>query len=249
MKLDATYKICLSGLLLALVIIFTRFLSIQNIPFIPFVRISIGPSLIIFSSIFLGPIYGAIIGGVSDILGILLVPNSLGFSINPWFTLVYTILGIVPYFVYKLFKKIKNDKLLFILFSAILFCLWVFVLVFTLTNNVVSSHELVLYEKLLIIIGSFVLLLLVDLFILLLKKKQKDASSFMKASFTSLIIEISILLLLNSFMKSIFFEIDFYIIFFFQSIVLFINVPLDAFVVTYLLRLTNKIFVKENKAK
>ena len=249
MKLDATYKICLSGLLLALVIIFTRFLSIQNIPFIPFVRISLGPSLIIFSSIFLGPIYGAIIGGASDILGILLVPNSLGFSINPWFTLVYTILGIVPYFVYKLFKKIKNDKLLFILFSSILLCLWVFVLIFTLTNNVISSHELVLYEKLIIIIGSFVLLLLIDLFILLLKKKQKDASSFMKASFTSLIIEISILLLLNSFMKSIFFEIDFYIIFFFQSIVLFINVPLDAFVVTYLLRLTNKIFVKENKAK
>ena len=249
MKLDATYKICLSGLLLALVIIFTRFLSIQNIPFIPFVRISLGPSLIIFSSIFLGPIYGAIIGGASDILGILLVPNSLGFSINPWFTLVYTILGIVPYFVYKLFKKIKNDKLLFILFSSILLCLWVFVLIFTLTNNVISSHELVLYEKLIIIIGSFVLLLLIDLFILLLKKKQKDASSFMKASFTSLIIEISILLLLNSFMKSIFFEIDFYIIFLFQSIVLFINVPLDAFVVTYLLRLTNKIFVKENKAK
>lgn len=247
MKLDATYKICLSGLLLALVIIFTRFLSIQNIPFIPFVRISIGPSLIIFSSIFLGPIYGAIIGGASDILGILLVPNSLGFSINPWFTLVYTILGIVPYFVYKLFKKINNDKLLFILFSVILFCLWVFVLVFTLTNNIIASHELVLYEKLIIIIGSLFLLLLVDLFILLLKKKQKDASSFMKAAFTSLLIEISILLLLNSFMKSIFFEIDFYIVFFFQAIVLFINVPLDAFVVTYLLRLTNKIFVKENK--
>ena len=89
-KIDSVQRIAIGGLLLALIIIFTRFLSFQNIPLIPFVRISIGPALIIFASLLLGPIYGGIIGGLSDILGILLVPNALGYSINPFFTLIYT---------------------------------------------------------------------------------------------------------------------------------------------------------------
>ena len=62
MKLDTVQKITLSGIFLALVIIFTRFLAIQYIPVIPFVRISLGPALIIFSSLLLGPVYGGIIG-------------------------------------------------------------------------------------------------------------------------------------------------------------------------------------------
>lgn len=249
MKLDAVYKISISGLVLALVIICTRFLSIQNIPFIPFVRISLGPALIIFSSIFLGPIYGGIIGGASDILGIILVPNALGYSINPWISLVYLLLGVAPYFLFKLFKKVKNDKIIFIIFTSILLAIWVFILIYGLTHDSISNHTFTLYEKIIVFVVSFILLGLTDLFIILLKRKHKDnATTFMNVSFTCLISEIVILMILNSLVKAYFFEVDFWIIFFAQAVIIFINVPLNAFVVTYLLRLTNKIFNKENKA-
>lgn len=248
-KLDAVYKISLSGLILALVIIFTRFLSIQNIPFMPFVRISLGPALIIFASIFLGPIYGGIIGGASDILGIVLVPSALGYSINPWISLVYLLLGVVPYFLYKLFKKIKNEKITFLIFSLLLLGLWVFILIYGLNNNYILSHEFVFYEKIIVFVVSFVLLGLTDLLILLLKKKHKDNSdNFMAIAFTCLISEITILLILNSLFKAYFFEVDFWIIFFSSAVIMFINVSLNSFVVTYLLKLVNKIFNKENKA-
>ncbi|HBF68074.1 MAG TPA: hypothetical protein DDW20_01980 [Firmicutes bacterium] len=248
MKLDVIYKISLSGLILALAIICTRFLSIQNIPFIPFVRISLGPALIIFASIFLGPVYGGIIGGASDILGIILVPNALGYSINPWISLVYLLLGVVPYFLFKLFRKIKSEKIMFIVFTSILLAIWLFILVYGLTHDSISSHTFVLYEKIIVFVTSFALLGLTDLFIILLKRKHKDnATTFMNVSFVCLISEIFILTILNSLVKAYFFEVDFWIIFFAQAVIIFINVPLNAFVVTYLLRLTNKIFNKENK--
>ncbi|MDY0100542.1 MAG: ECF transporter S component, partial [Bacilli bacterium] len=142
MKLDHVQKITLSGILLALIIIFTRFLAIQYIPFLPFIRISIGPALIIFSSILLGPLYGGLLGGLSDLLGILLVPNPQGFMINPFIILLYTVLGIVPYFVFKLIKKVKSQKKLALSFYISLFVIWVFIFLFLMFN-----HEITLYEK------------------------------------------------------------------------------------------------------
>ena len=76
MKISQVQKITLSALFLALIIILTRITPLQNIPVIPWIRISLGPALIIFSSLILGPIYGAIVGALSDILGIVLFPNA-----------------------------------------------------------------------------------------------------------------------------------------------------------------------------
>ena len=67
-ELSIVKKICLSGILMALIVIFNKVLAINYI--IPFARISFGSiALIIFASIVLGPFYGAIIAGVADILG------------------------------------------------------------------------------------------------------------------------------------------------------------------------------------
>ena len=72
-NLTTIQKICLSGLLMALVVIFQKVFAINYLAFAPFVRISFGgPALIIFSSILLGPIYGALIGMGSDLLGYLI---------------------------------------------------------------------------------------------------------------------------------------------------------------------------------
>lgn len=253
MKIDHIQRIALSGLLLALVIIFTRFLSIQNIPIIPFVRISLGPALIIFSSLLLGPIYGGVIGGLSDILGIVLVPSALGYSINPWFTLVYALLGVLPWCVYKLVNLIKSERLMYIITVSFIGAIFVFVTVFLLINNsiVLFSKEYFfeLYQKIIIIAVAFVLSLGISIGLYFINKyfvnKTKNTNyeiSTYKIALTSLINELFVLLILNSIVKMIFFETDFLVIFFSQGLVFFINIALDSFVVTLLLHLTSKVF-------
>lgn len=241
MKISPVAKISLSGLILALVIIFTRFLSIQNIPVIPFVRISIGPALIIFSSIFLGPLYGAVIGGASDILGILLVPNALGYAINPWFTLIYTVLGILPWCFFKLFKLIKNEKTSFIGVVAILAALYAFVLIYGLTQDL----GLKTYIKIIIFVSVFVLLAGTAVGLFFINRKMKDGVVPVNVvAMTVLLSEILVMLIANSIVKSIFFEVNFFVVFFSASIVFFIDIPLNTIVVSYLLKLANKVFYK-----
>lgn len=253
MKLDYVQKITLSGILLALVIIFTRFLAIQYIPLLPFIRISIGPALIIFSSILLGPLFGGLIGGLSDLLGILLVPNPQGFMINPFIILLYTLLGVLPYFLFKLIKKIKSQKKLSLLFYVTLFIIWLFILFFLIFN-----HSITLYGKIyefnsltkgLIISLSFVLLILMSLGIYFInkyiKKKERHQTSLQLTyhiAFISLISEVGLMLILGSIIKTFLFELDFLFIFFSQAVVLFINVPLNTFIVSYLLQLFDRLY-------
>ena len=247
MKISPVVKISLSGLILALTIIFTRFLSIQNIPILPFVRISIGPALIVFASIFLGPIYGAVIGGASDILGILLVPNALGYAINPWFTLIYTLLGIVPWCFYKLFKLIKNEKVSLIVVIAFLLALWAFVLIYGLLAQDITGHTFELYIKIIIFAVSFVLIALTALAIILIKKHfEAEGTSVYNIALVVLLTETLVMLIGNSIVKSIFFEVDLLLIVFLQAIVFFIDIPLNTILVTYLMKLANRVFLKKN---
>ena len=212
-------------------------------------RISLGPALIIFASLVLGPIYGGIVGGLSDILGIVLVPNALGYAINPWFTLVYTLLGILPWCLFKLFSLIKKEKLLFWIFNSFLLGLWVFITVYILLNETIANVTFLLYQRILIIAISFVLLAATGVLIYFINKrfKKNNDISVMNVAFVSLISEILIMLILNSIVKSIFFEIDFLVIFFFQAIVFFIDVPLNTFVVSYLIKILNQVSFKGRK--
>lgn len=248
MKLSPVVKISLSGLILALVIIFTRFLSVQNIPFLPFVRISIGPALIIFASILLGPIYGGIIGGASDILGIFLVPNALGYPINPWFTLVYTGLGILPWCIYKLVKLIKNDKVSLIVMGAILLGLWLFVVIYGSRQNYILDKEFTLSAKLIIFVLSFLMIAGTIILIILIKHHyDNEVLSPYNIAILSIIVEVVVMLLANSFAKSFFFGIEFKIVFFMQAIIFFIDIPMNTILISYLLKLANKVFNKENQ--
>lgn len=250
-KIDSVQRIAIGGLLLALIIIFTRFLSFQNIPLIPFVRISIGPALIIFASLLLGPIYGGVIGGLSDILGIILVPNALGYSINPFFTLIYTLLGVLPWCVFKLVNYIKSNKLIYIISISILVSLFIFLTIFLLLNDAIvlfsKQYNFELYQKILIIVICSLLISALSVGIYFIDRyfchKNKDTyasfSSF-KVAFTSIVVELLVLLVLNSIVKMIYFEIDFLVIFFTQSIVFIIDVALDSFIVTLLLYIFNR---------
>ena len=256
MRNDIVHKITLSGLILALVIIFTRFLSIQNIPFIPFVRISLGPALIIFASIYLGPIFGAVIGGASDILGIVLVPNSLGYGINPMITLVYALLGVVPWLIYKLIKMVKKPQITKICLSSALILLWLFILFFLIFNNQITlfgkTYIFEIWHKVLIIVLSFVFMSGSAVAIFFINRHFEHKFSDLQVNpynvaFASLTAEFFVLLILNSIVKMFFFEVDFLFIFFSQAIVFFIDIPLNTIVITYLLVMMKKIAPDKNK--
>ena len=248
-KTSLIQKITLSGLLLALTIIFTRFLSIQNIPVIPFVRISIGPALIIFTSLLLGPVCGAVVGAGSDILGIVLVPNALGYSINPLFTLVYGLLGVVPWLIYYLVKIVKNPRIALIIFISVLAALLVFVTIFLCLNSQIilfgKEYIFEIWHKTLIIVLSFVFSIGMSLGIFFfnryLKNKRGDYDNEVyRYAVVCLISEILVMLILNSIVKALFFEIDFLFVFFAQAIVFFIDIVINTIVVTLLMLLSKK---------
>ena len=240
MKNSPVFKICFSGLLLALIIIFTRFLSLQNIPVLPFVRISFGPGLIIFASLFLGPIYGGAIGGLSDILGIVLVPSALGYGINPWFTLVYTLLGILPWCLLKLFNIIKNKKISFAIFLVVFISLLTFGNIYLFVGNNFGSVSFDIATKIIISISSIVLSILTICLIVLINKKY-ESLNVLNFAIISLISEVIMMTILNSIVKSIFFGTEFFVIFFFQVIALFINVPMNTFLLSFLFKTVNRI--------
>lgn len=243
-------QITLSGLLLALVIICTRLLSLQNIPVIPFVRISLGPALIVFTSLYLGPISGLIVGAASDILGIVLFPNALGYSINPLFTVIYGLLGLFPWFIYQLIKKVNSEKITFSFLPAILGLLCGFVVLFVCLNDSMTlfgkTYEFLTWHKWVISIGVIVLSAL-TLFLLMLTKHQLEkkygegTTDVYHIAVTVTIVEIIVMLIGNTLVKTFYFEVDFLVVLFSQAIVFFIDIPLNTFVCALLMRLIQKV--------
>lgn len=90
-------RICLGGILAALSIVFGKLLAF-NIG--ETFRVSLENLPIIMAGITLGPIYGAMIGMVADLVGCLMV----GYTVNPLVTLGAMAIGFVSGFVFRLVK-------------------------------------------------------------------------------------------------------------------------------------------------
>ena len=252
-NLKPVQRICITGLFIALVMVLQKILAINYIPIIPFLRISLGgPALIIFSSIFLGPVYGLFVGVASDILGyFLLDPKMLGYF--PQISAIYGVLGLLSFFVFVLFKLVKSEKLMLIIeggtFGAILIGLIVF---FACSNNLhlySSTYTLQLWQK--ILIPSLLAVLFAALFVstLLLKKhfeKEELPISPVTISFSCFVIEVLVMVVFGSLMKGWAFGFNTYpMILICQLVVLFVNVPLNTWLITLFLKLTKR-FYKNN---
>ena len=83
-RMNTLYKISFSALFIALGIILSRFLSISYIFGLPFLKVGFTNSIVMFASFYLGPIWGLIVGGASDVFGALLYPQ--GGAFNPLYT-------------------------------------------------------------------------------------------------------------------------------------------------------------------
>ena len=247
-RLSVTQKICLAGLFIAIVTILQKIFAINYIPIIPFLRISLGgPAIIIFSSIFLGPIYGMAIGAVSDVLGYFLFdPKSMSFF--PQITAIYAVLGLVSYFIFWLFKNIKNVKFMLIIegvsFVAILAGITVYLFLNANLQLYGNSYMLELWQKILIPSAMFVLL--AGLFvtsILFERRYKKDLLPMnpVAISFSCFVIEVLVMILFGTFMKGLAFGFKTYpMILICQLVVMAVNIPLNTWLIILLLRVTNR---------
>ena len=254
--LKPVHRIVLAGLFIAMTTILQKVLAINYIPIVPFLRISLGgPGLIIFSSIFLGPVYGMCIGAISDVLGyFILDPKMMGFL--PQITAIYFVLGGLAFFIFWLFKIIKNDLVLTIIEGVTFVGLLLFVTLFLILQPNLqlygTTYTLELWQK--ILIPSVLFILLSGLFvssILFNWKYKKDSipMSPIAISFSCFVTELLVMVLFGTLMKGWAFGFGTYpMILVCQIIVLFINVPLNTWLLILLLRLTNRFYGKKEES-
>ncbi len=97
-----TRKITYSAILLAFGIVSTMVFKTIPMGALTFLRFSLTPSIVIFASISLGPLYGAVVGVFSDMIPAFLLPQG---AYNFYLSFVYFLLGVLPYFLFKLVKR------------------------------------------------------------------------------------------------------------------------------------------------
>ena len=246
-QLKPLVKICLAGLFIALTAILQKVTAINYIPIVPFLRISLGgPALIIFASIMLGPWYGLLIGASSDLLGYLIFdPKNM--ALMPQITAIYALLGFASYFVFLLFKNMKNYKTAMIVEGIIFLVLATGAsLFFGLSNSINlygTTYNLELWQKISIPCLVFGCLLLLFLATYLIHKKVNSSRiciGIWHLSIGLFVIELVIMVLFGSLMKSWAFNFNFFTIMICQVIVLFINVPINTIFLSIFLRTTNR---------
>ena len=95
------FDIALIGLLIALTIVASRYLKIEPTPWL---RLTFSNAFIMLAGIWLGPIAGALVGGISDLLGCLIsgYAPSIPYMIAPITT------GVLAGICAPLFRKNKN---------------------------------------------------------------------------------------------------------------------------------------------
>lgn len=165
--MSKTKKIILSSMLLALLIVLSRFLSIET----QFLVLSFGFVPIMLSAVWLGPKYSSVIAGLGDLIGAILFPFGAYF---PGFTLSAIISGLIyGVFLYDKNNDFSNKKILFRLIISSL-------LVLIIVNVFITSYWLhILYGRAYIVIigtrivSQIVMLPIQVIIIFLLNKSLK----------------------------------------------------------------------------
>lgn len=250
-NLSTIQKISLAGLLMALTIVTQKVVAINYLAFAPFVRLSLGgPALIIFSSILLGPIYGALIGLGSDLLGYLIFDPRI-YPPYLQITAIYTLLGFASYFIFTLVFAFKNKKLMAAIEIVSFAIIWLLISGFVIFSKEItlfsSTYSVPLLGKILVPGISLIIFVSLVLFSLFYKgKNQKLISSPLHICFASFLADFLIIVIFGSVMKAWAFGFQtFLAIILCQAIVMFFNVLLDTVFITTFLAFSNKYFIGE----
>lgn len=236
--LKVVTKVAFAGIFIALACIFNKVVAINYIPIVPFVRISFGgPAIIIFASFLLGPIYGALIGGFSDILGYLIF-DIKAYPYFPSITLTYVLLGLCSGILLYFAPKIKNIKLSRIIIYLSFSLIYILVTLYVTLNDTVQLFDNVLvidlWIKITIPLLALLLFASLIIFIEFINKKMKNKDLVINVFALTLmlfILELFVMTIFGSLMKAIAFGLDaFLVILIFQLGALFFNIPFNVIV-------------------
>lgn len=245
-NVSLTQKICLSGILIALVAILQKIIAINYLPGFPYFRISFGgPALIIFASIFLGPFWGGLVGFSSDLFGYFVFDAS-GTVYLPQISVIYFVLGFASYYIFDIISKIKNHKILLII-ETISFA----ILLLGITAYIVFISEIDLLFKILIPIGLLLLFCGLEIFTIKYKSETEILYPTKTISFSSFITDFVILVLFGSLMKTwaflIYYDDPFSLwklVIVAQTLVMFFNVMFNTAILSLFLRASKKYIIK-----
>lgn len=137
-KMTLLYKISYSALFIALGIILSRFVSIPALFGLPFLKISFAPSIVMFSSFYLGPVFGLIVGLLVDILGALMFPTG---AFNPLFSIAAGLTGLIPFLAYYVISKIKIETKLPVISIILIIAFNLFIILFMCLNDEIRSES------------------------------------------------------------------------------------------------------------
>ena len=173
-KMSPIFKISFSALFIAIGIVLSRF---AGIAITPFLNISLSPSIVMFSSLYLGPVYGFIVGTLTDVLGALLFPKG---AFNPLYTIAASLTGLIPFLAYFFLRKTKFEEKYPFIGTTICIIFSIAIVFFCIFNNQISSeygtkkYELLTWHKVLLISLAIVLSSLFVFLCLFIPRKLKD---------------------------------------------------------------------------
>lgn len=182
-EMTVIQKISYSALFIALGMILSRLLSLPYLFGLPFLKVGLTPSVVMFSSLYLGPVWGFIVGTFTDVFGAVMFPQ--GGEFNPLFTIAASLTGLIPYFMYRLFSN-RIEKRFPISLLVILIGLSTFLTIYFWTNDFIysesgkKSYEITNWLRYVITFGSFGLTILFLFVVFFIKKhfKNKKINSY-----------------------------------------------------------------------
>lgn len=264
--LSITQKITLTAMLLVLDIVATHILRTPMLGNLPFIRLSLGPALVIYASLLLGPFYGAIVGGLGDLLGILVFSGIEG-QINFLLTIVYALLGILPWCLEKLTRHFRKSlQKPYFIFGAMLVVLILLACLFYVipsTKDYFSNgfgsiaswiEPLILALTALFDIIAFFGLFFANRFFEKNKKEYENVPSPYEMAVISFLCEISLMMCLKplafylfyNFLSSSVFPISYAVLFSCMFVFGGLNIVINTFIVYWLLIFTKKYLIKDS---
>lgn len=103
--LGPVQKLTFAAMLLSMSIVMTLLAKTVPMGAFYYVRFSLTPSLIVFTSLALGPFYGMLVGAFSDLIPAFLYPTG---QYNFLITIVYCVLGLLPWFLEMFTRRFRS---------------------------------------------------------------------------------------------------------------------------------------------
>lgn len=225
---------------------------------IAFLRVSIGgPALIIFSSIFLGPLYGMFVGASSDVIGYLIF-DIKAFPYSPYITILYAVLGFATYYVVALFRHLKSRKLTygimgFVGLLSIALMTWFLVANDSFHYSSYDSSKIQTINNVMRILVPCLMFISYSImfgFVLLFEKRSNKTAviGYPQLALSLLVIETLIMVLFGSFMKVQLFGYAIYLpLLLGQVLLMFINVPVNVLLISIFQTITNRFYKNEEE--